>query len=547
MVKTQPTESAARPSYHLSKRQRRFAINVLLLVACLSVFVMSFNRVIGYEDDVERNYFSIQGALPVPVLEMRPQRGETSLVAIVAHGFAGSKDLMTSFGAELARAGITAYLLDFPGHGQSRVAMADEPSSQKSNQQNVAAIDEVVDYARMHNSATKTPHIVLVGHSMGSAAVGDYVMAHANDDDIVGTILVSPVKQENLVPTWPKNLLLLAGQNDISSAIINSQRMLQQGCGWTAAKPLPAECGKPADGTGRRAVILPGQSHITILNASSTFQEMITWLGRVSPREVNTTQMQSDLRLFWLLLGALSILCAIVPLCSLLVNIFKIGPAPAPLRGLDVFIYGICLLLGIAASLSIQSFWQPFAFLNIRIADYVIGYFFFTGLITGLLIFLVRHIWPVPPLHQVISQVLIGVLISAFLYFTFGQLETFAWQRVTLNMPRLWRFGVMFLLVLPLFLLDANVTRGYQERGLIRGVLVSLAFKGLLVAGLFVSLLFLPGLSFLSIILPILIILFLVLIIFSTQLYASGHAAIAAAILSAFILAWSMATTFPLT
>lgn len=544
MVERQ-TENPVRPKRR--KRQRRFAINVFLLVASLSIFILGFNRVISYEDDITRNYFTLQGPLPLPVLEMRPQRGETPLVAIVAHGFSGSKDLMTGFGAELARAGITAYLFDFPGHGQSHAPVVADPASQSNNQQNIVALSEMIDYARMHNHASKTPHIILLGHSMGSVAVGDYAMAHAEDNDIIATILVSPVRAEHPTPTAPKNLLLIAGQEDVSAAISNSQSMLQEGCDLARTKALPAECGKPQDGSGRRAVLLPNQNHISILNASSTFQEMLEWLERISPREVNTTQMQSDLRLFWLLLGTFGILCAIVPLCSLLVNIFEIHPQPRSLKGLDIFIYSICLILGIAAAIAIQSVWRPFSFINIVIADYVTGYFFFTALVTAALIFLIRRILPVPPLKQVIIQILVGGLIAVFLYLTLGQLSTFAWQRFSFIMPRTWRFLVIFLLILPFFLLEENVIRGYQERGLVRAVLVSVLFKVLLIAGLVASLLLIPGLSFLTIVMPILVIVFLILIIYCTQLYASGRAAIAAAILSAFIVAWCMATSFPLT
>ena len=79
-----------------------------------------------------------------------------------------------------------------------------------------------------------------------------------------------------------------------------------------------------------------------------------------------------------------------------------------------------------------------------------------------------------------------------------------------------------------------------------RAIASSLAFKLLLIAGLFVAILITPDLDFLSIVLPGLVLVFLFLVAFGTQIYASGRAAITAATLSALILAWCMSTTLPI-
>ena len=67
-----------------------------------------------------------------------------------------------------------------------------------------------------------------------------------------------------------------------------------------------------------------------------------------------------------------------------------------------------------------------------------------------------------------------------------------------------------------------------------------------LVAGLLVTIFITPGLDSLSIVLPIMLLIFLLLVAFGTQIYASGRAAITTATLSALVLAWSMSTTLPI-
>ena len=536
------------------KRRTRAVRNVVLLLVFLGLFWLGFSRVSAYEDTVTRSTFTIDARIPVPVLELRPAHGETGLVAVVAHGFSGSKELMVSFGVELARAGVTTYLFDFPGHGESPVALTGGNFSNRNAQDNITTVGEVVDYARSHNSAAVHPNIILLGHSMGSAAVGDYSMAHATEGDLVATILVSPVGMEQPTPTQPKNLLLLVGQNDIASTIPNSIRMQQRGCGLipttasTATTPTrPVECGEPAQGTGRRVAVLTGLNHITIITASTTFNEMLSWLHRAAPQQVETGRMQFDTRLAWLLVGVAGALLAVFPLAALAIDAFGVEATPRSYRGQDVVFFDLCLVVGIAAAIALQYVWRPFAFVHILLADYVSGYLFFTALVTALLIFLARRSVPFPLPRQTLRQLLVGLLIAAFLYFTLGQLSTFVWQRFTLNLTRFWRFGVLFVLVLPLFLLDEGINRGYQERGFWRGILASLGFKALLVVGLIASIYIIPGLGFLSIVLAILVLLFLLLVAFCTQLYRSGRAALAAAVFSAALIAWAMASSFPTT
>jgi hypothetical protein len=180
------------------------------------------------------------------------------------------------------------------------------------------------------------------------------------------------------------------------------------------------------------------------------------------------------------------------------------------------------------------------------LVDYVSGYFFFIAAVLALLVYLVRGMVPIPIRKQTAKQILLGILLWLFLYLTLGQLITFAWQRLTFTFPRLWRFVIIFVLIWPLFMLDEGINRGYQEQGTIRAIVASLVFKLFLVLGLLAAILITPDLGFLSIVLPILVLLFLLLVAFGTRIYFSGRASITVATLSALILAWSMSTTLPI-
>src|SRR5712692_2943393 len=250
--------------------------------------------------------------------------------------------------------------------------------------------------------------------------------------------------------------------------------------------------------------------------------------------------------LFWLLLGVVGIFLAMFPLSSLALDLFDLYGTPRPFRGQDVAFFDLCAIVGIAVAIAIQYFWRPFGFVHVLLVDYVSGYFFFTAAVLALLVYILRGMAPIPFFRQTTKQIFVGVLLWLFLYLTLGQLVTFAWQRITFTLPRLWRFVMIFILIWPLFLLDEGINRGYQERGTIRAIPASLAFKLLLVLGLLVAILITPGLGFLSIILPVLVLIFLLLAAFGTQIYASGRAAITTATLSALVLSWCMSTTLPI-
>ncbi len=273
---------------------------------------------------------------------------------------------------------------------------------------------------------------------------------------------------------------------------------------------------------------------------------LIIFLGMFALGFNRAIQSQSNIRLFWLVLGVAFILLAMFPLCSLAIDLFDINGMPRPFRGQDVAFFDLCAVAGIAVAIAIQYAWRPFSFVHVLLADYVSGYLFFTAVVLAMLVYLVRRTLPIPLFRHTAKQLIVGVVLWLFLYVTLGQLVTFAWQRLTFTLPRLWRFGVIFVLVWPLFLLDEGINRGYQERGAIRGIAASLAFKLLLVAGLLVAILTTPGLGFLSIVLPVVALVLLMLVALGTQVYASGRAAVTGATLSALVLAWAMSTTLPI-
>ena len=524
----------------------KYGRGILTLAIFFGMFVFSCNNIISYEQGIISTTFMLSENIPVPVLEMRPTNGATNLVAVIAYPFSGSKEFMPRLGIELTHAGITSYLFDLPGYGESPVPLTDENLSQPFRQENTTALEEVVNYIRSRHNTSQPPSILLVGYSTGATTVSDYLEADHEEFNLVSTILLSPTNQDVLVDKTPKNLLILTGQYDPSEPTAN--RIIQRFCKHAArGNMLTTECGNPAIGTGIREVILPFLNNSMLPIVESTFQAILNWVHSAYPQVADRNKMWFDIYIFWLLFAVVGIYLATFPLCSLLIRIFNIHSIPIVFPRWNRFFIYIYLLLSIPISIIIYLVWPPFRFIRILTVDDLIGYFFCIAAITTFFMLLTRRILPFPLFRQAIRQFLVGALLSLFLYLTLGRLALFPWSPFSFTASGLWRFGVIFILLWPVFMFYEGVTRGFLERRTLFWRWSYYSLKALFLISLFIFLFLIPvpGKELFSTTWPVLVLLFLLLETCCSRLYKQGRAAIAGATVSACMMAWVFSTLFP--
>src|SRR5262249_50528742 len=179
--------------------------------------------------------------------------GRRNVVAVVAHGYSGSKEVMTTFCVELAKQGVTAYCFDFPGHGSSPEAFNLDAALSSGQTQLTDTVGAVVDYA-LRNLPRQDARLVLIGHSMGASAVGLYALQHPDLSNLAATVLVSPALDAAPTATNPRNLLVLAGDGDPAGIVKIAKMRVAEGCGQPSDGALSADltCGDPGQGTGRQ-------------------------------------------------------------------------------------------------------------------------------------------------------------------------------------------------------------------------------------------------------------------------------------------------------
>ena len=228
----------------------------------------------------------------VPMVYLAPAAAQRAPGVLVAHGFAGSKQLMLAYGYTLAHAGYAVLLWDFDGHGANGNALAGDSLQNDLDRAYAVLIEQPeVDPARL----------ALLGHSMGSGAV--MAAGIRNPDRYTATIAISPTGAD-VSPAAPRNLLLQAGGWE-GNFVANARRLLAAAGG--AGDDF-------ANGRARRLIVVPNAEHISILFRSESGRAALDWLSRAFGEARDTPYV--DRRIIWYavsLLGWLLALAAAAP------------------------------------------------------------------------------------------------------------------------------------------------------------------------------------------------------------------------------------------
>jgi hypothetical protein len=205
------------------------------------------------------------GQTPVTIMRLPEAEGP---VVVIAHGFAGSRQLMAGWQLSLARAGFITVSFDFEGHGRNPVPMSgDVTRIDGTTRLLMEETGRVTDFAVTLPGAV--PRVALVGHSMASDVVVRQALADPRVEAVVGLSVFS----EAVTADAPGNLLILNGAGEGALRVEAARVMAEIGAveGQTV--------GTPGAGFARRAVAVPWVEHVGILYAPSGIAEGIAWLA----------------------------------------------------------------------------------------------------------------------------------------------------------------------------------------------------------------------------------------------------------------------------
>jgi dienelactone hydrolase len=484
-----------------------------------------------------------------PVTVFRPAApaapGEAPVV-LIAHGFAGSQQLMQPFALTLARNGYIAVTFDFPGHGRNTAPMTGGLLDQQLSLRTLlASLEQLGRYAR--GLAGGDGHYALVGHSMASDIVVRHAQAHLQGagqvQAVVAVSLFAPGIDANTAPDSPRNLLVIDGALEPSMMASEAQRVVGLGAGQEAgAVPRPGVTyGRFADGTARRMEFSPGVEHIGVLYSPATQLATLGWLNEAFGRPTSPA-IFIDARGPWLGLLLAGVVALAWPLARRLPRVAEpTGASPERVRQRR---WGQVWPLALApALLTPLLLWKvPTDFLPILLGDYLMLHFGLYGLLTAAALALARR--PLPWLMPGRGWALVGgaVLASAYAIFAVGvpvDRYVFNVQPAASRLPLIL---AMCAGTLPYFLADEWLTRDPSAPPAAY-FLTKLCFLLSLVLAIALNL---QRLFFLAIIVPAILVLFIVYGVFSRWAFRrSGHPAVGA-VANALAFGCFIAATFPL-
>jgi len=468
----------------------------------------------------------------VPVTVHRPVSDESAPVVLVAHGFAGSRQLMQPFAVTLARNGYIALTFDFPGHGgnpQPFVARIEDQS--RRVQLLVGALDSVAGYtAGLRGSDGR---MALLGHSMAGDALVRYAAAHR--DEVAATVLVSPYLAADAPTALPRNMLILYGALEPDMLHETGRKAVADAIG--GAVETGVLYGSFADGTARRLALINGAEHIGILYGRGGIAAALDWLDRALGRTGSGFVDDRGSALGLLFLGILALAW---PLSGMLPRAAT-GPLGAGLGWRRLL--PVAVVPAVLTPLLLR--FAPTDYLPVLLGDYLALHFGVYGAITAVGLYLIRRRSAAGDSggHTLWWPLLVTTL-SASAYVTLAIALPMD-RYVTAFLPDGDRFWIMLAMVpgiVAFFAADGWLTRGTGAPRSAPVVTKLLFLLSLLLA----IALNLRDLFFLIIIVPAILLFFLVYGLMGDWVYRRTWHPLAGALASGLAFAWAMAVTFPL-
>jgi pimeloyl-ACP methyl ester carboxylesterase len=450
-------------------------------------------------------------------------------VVVIAHGFAGSQQLMQSFALNLARNGYTAVTFDFPGHGRNPAPLTG--SITETNGATRTLTDELARVAR-YARPLGDGRLAVLGHSMAS----DIVVRFAEVTPDVGATIAVSMFSPAVTATAPANLLVIVGDWE---TMLKKEALRAEGLATTPVTPhAGVTYGDPAKGVSRRVAFSPHVEHASVLFSDTSMREAVSWLdGSFGIARSGAPRVLA--RGPWILLLIAGVVLLARPLAATLPRVAHV-PRGAGVGWRELWM-PLCLPM-IMTPLLLRVL--PTHFLPVLVGDYLAAHFAVYGVITALCLAWTQR------RHRALARTPIAAwaLVKATLAVVLFGFIALAWpidRYVTAFFPGPERVLLVFAMLvgtLVFFMSDEWLTRG---TGAARGAYAASKFAFLISLAIAVAL-DLERLFFLIIIVPVIALFFIVYGLFSHWVYRGTRHPFVAAIANGVAFAWAIGVTFPL-
>ncbi|WP_244532348.1 alpha/beta hydrolase [Methylocapsa palsarum] len=466
------------------------------------------------------------GATPITIY--REPSDKAAPVVVIAHGFAGSQQLMQPFALTLARNGYIVATFDFLGHGQNPAPLpggiADPEASGKAL---IGELGDVVAYAR--HLQFGDGKIALIGHSMAS----DIVVRYAEDHPDIETTIAVSLFSRGITADAPRNLLVIDGALEPSMLTDEAFKIAAMANNGTARERVTY--GDFKLGTARRVSLSAGVEHIGVLYARESLSEALAWLNEAFGRNRSGF---IDARGPWLGLLFAGLVALARPLSGLLPQASSV-----PLGQALPWPRLIPVALAPAVITPLVLWKLPTDFMPILLGDYLTLHFGVYGFLSAAGLYYFED-GSKRAASFSISRRAFGIGVAAVASYAIFVIGLPIDRFVTSFMPIAERLPLILIVLCgtaPYFMADEWLTRGEAApRG--NYAFTKICFLASLAIAIALNL---HRLFFLIIIVPVILIFFTVYGLFSGWVYRRTNHPLVAALGIAIAMAWSIAVTFP--
>ncbi len=338
--------------------------------------------------DLDERAFLLPSGFPGTEIALRNSRPDVT--AVLFHGFQCNRIMMTELGRYLAHAGIHVFLVDFPGHGASKLRFFLDTVAQQSAQ----AFGELVETYKISPATT-----AIIGHSFGSVAL---IKIAAVNPSIFSTVFIGPGYYGGASTDSPKNILVLTGERDHSYVIDFASQLLAASTNGT---------GNVVGRSFGQAPFLrlwknvPATGHVALLYNRVTFDETLSWIRQ------NLTGDVGHVTEGYSFLGV----CAAPAIAGLLLFVailVSVSPHATPAPSSRVHPAEILLLF---LTTPLSAFWvkyvDPLAPQRILEGSAIVSTLFMSGLLAGAIVMILTE-------RRMMSRIRLKHIVVAFGYFS---------------------------------------------------------------------------------------------------------------------------------
>ncbi|WP_375514073.1 alpha/beta hydrolase [uncultured Nostoc sp.] len=474
---------------------------LLTLILALLVIAISWWRVMTVQASLTVKQMVCDG---VPLLYIVSKNAKNVPGVLIAHGYAGSKQLMLGYAYTLADAGYAVIVWDFDSHAANT-----KPLGKNSLQQNL----DVAYEALVKQPEVDKLRLATLGHSMGSGAVMSAAINNVNR--YAATVAISPTSA-SVTPKAPDNLQLQAGSWE-GRFIANAKRLLESAGG---------ENKNLFQGKGRELVIIPNAEHITILFRKQSHQAARSWLDATFGIQRQSNYV--DYRMIWYVLHLLAWLVILGAVAPVLNTSFL----PNQVEQLKSWVGLLTAPFAASGTLLVGNWLGDIDNLGGVLVGTAVSIWFGAAGLTWLVIMSRMQ-------RPTVRGLGIGIVLFIVLWIGFGAMAQVVWLQWWLTGIRLQLFPILALVSFPWFLAS-----GIAQQNLLFGkrLLWWLGQSAALIGGFILVLYLLPNLGFIYLLLPLFPIL-VAIFSFTSSLFNEYWSY---AIGNALFFGWMLAATFPL-